>query len=624
MTRTAPSAKLHATLSEETLSTAYPRPLLRREAAWQSLDGTWQFAFGKTNDRPDEISFADTIRVPFSPETEASGIANTNMFDTVWYRRDFQNPPLNEHERLLLHFEAIDDIAEVWINDQRAGQISGPSRQTLDITDLLIDGTQTITVRAFDDPHDLTKPRGKQDWQPQPHAIWYPRTTGIWQTVWLERVPTQRIKTLNWTPNVSAWQLGLDIEITGELAGLTLEVDLSFNGRRLAEDRYALTTANLQRTIRLPDPGIDDARNDLLWTPERPNLIDAELRLVDAAGTVIDRVGSYTAMRSIETRDGRFLLNGRPLFLRFVLAQGYWAESGLTPPDDDALRRDVELVKALGFNGVRMHQKVEAERFLYWADHLGLLVWGEMSSSYSYTPEGWLRVQEQWSQRVLRDRSHPSVIAWVPVNESWGLPDLETSAPQRAAMSSIYHLTKALDPTRPVIGNDGWELGETDVVAIHDYEGDPERIRDRYDERRRDWDTILRDERPGQRKLLLEGYPFRGQPLMLGEFGGVSLDTGATADGWGYTATNTPEQLGRRYAALITAVNGIERLAGFCYTQFTDTYQEINGLVTMQRVPKLPLARLRAATLGQAESQTSIDPDSSAASDGGSTCAPHA
>ena len=313
-------------------------------------------------------------------------------------------------------------------------------------------------------------------------------------------------------------------------------------------------------------------------------------------------------MRSFQVDGDRFLLNGDPCYLRMVLAQGYWPESGLTAPDDRALRRDVQLAKQLGFNGVRLHEKIESQRYLYWADRLGLLVWGEMGSAYSFEPAAFAESQNIWARRVRRDASHPSVVAWVPINESWGLPDLPRREDQRHALASLHHLTKALDPDRPVVGNEGWEMGPTDVIVLHDYDGDPEALARRYDLERRDWPAILSAERPGHRRLLLEGHPFRGQPAVLSEFGGICLREPRDGAAWGYSEASDPESFGHAYDRLLKTVNRLPGFAGFCYTQFTDTYQEANGLLKMDRSPKLPIPILAAWTRGQEPPTGSTEP----------------
>jgi len=345
----------------------------------------------------------------------------------------------------------------------------------------------------------------------------------------------------------------------------------------------------VDRRIILSDPGIDDYRNELLWSPERPTLLDARIRLL-AGDRVIDEVSSYCALRSVDVLRDRFMLNGRPLFLRMVLDQGYWPDTLCTPPSDDAARRDVELAKAMGFNGVRKHQKLEDPRYLYWADKLGLLVWGEMPSAYRFTRTAIKRQVREWGDAIDRDFSHPSVIVWVPFNESWGVPDLPSTAPQRNAVEALYHLTKTLDPTRPVIGNDGWESSATDIIGIHDYDADPEQMAQRYGLETKT-EQLFDRRRPGGRILTLDGYPHRGQPIMLTEFGGISLRNSAGA--WGYSEAENPAAFARTYHRLVETVIHTPLFSGFCYTQFCDTFQEANGLLYADRTPKIPIEDIR-------------------------------
>ena len=314
-----------------------------------------------------------------------------------------------------------------------------------------------------------------------------------------------------------------------------------------------------------------------------------------AHGGRLDAVDSYTALRSIGIQGDRFVLNGRPLQLRMVLDQGYWPETGVTAPDDAALRRDIELVKAMGFNGVRKHQKIEDPRFLYWADILGLLVWEEMPSAYRYTPASVERLTREWAAVIARDRSHPCIVAWVPFHESWGVPDLPDSPAQRHYVQALYHLTKSLDPTRPVVGNDGWESVATDIVGIHDYDDNPTRMARRYgvvDSLPR----LFQRERPGGRMLVLQGGSTPTQPVMLTEFGGIAFS--AEAGTWGYARAGDAAAFARQYADLLRVVRSIPLFAGFCYTQFADTYQEANGLLNADRTPKIPIEEIARATRG--------------------------
>lgn len=578
----------------------YPRPLMRR-AEWTSLDGAWGFAIDDDASlRREDVRFDQTIQVPYAPETRASGVGNTTLFRACWYRRELAVRPIERDQLLLLHFGAVDYTATVWVDDALAGRHEGGYTPfTVDLSPFAgKENPHAIVVRAEDDPADLAKPRGKQDWQLGPHSIWYPRTTGIWQTVWLETVSRTHIAEVVWSPNLERWEVGMGVSIAGAHEGLTLALRLSRGEIVLAEDRYTVVAGEVHRRVALSDPGIDDFRNELLWSPSRPTLLEAELEVIDATGRVLDRVESYTALRGFHIDGDRFVLNGRPYSLRMVLDQGYWPETGLTPPSDEALRRDVELAKQMGFNGVRKHQKIEDPRYLYWADHLGLLVWAEMPSAYRFNRRSVERLTHQWTEVMRRDVSHPCIIAWVPFNESWGVPNLPDSKPERHYVEALYHLTKTLDPTRPVIGNDGWESVATDILGIHDYDDDPNRIASRYATHEL-VPKILARERPGGRALVVgtgrTNMP--PVPLVLSEFGGIALarDTDGT---WGYSRSMDAEEFAGHYRRLLEAVRSVEALAGFCYTQFTDTYQEANGLLHADRSPKIPLEAIHAATCG--------------------------
>lgn len=576
----------------------YPRPQLVR-TAWTSLNGVWEFAYDDAQrycGPDDDIAWTHRITVPFAPEAAASGLGNQDFHPCVWYRRSFDTP--FQGDRLLLHFGAVDYAARVWLNGQLVTEHEGGHTPFMaDITDFLVDGVpQVLVVRAEDDPADLSKPRGKQDWLREPHSIWYPRTTGIWQTVWLEPVSHTYIKSLRWTPVFDGFEIGCDVLAAGaQRAGLSVAVRLWLGERLLAEDVYMMTGHEASRKIALPDPGIDDSRNELLWSPERPTLIDAEL-VLRCGEQVLDTVRSYTALRSVSITRDRFMLNGRPYQLRLVLDQGYWPESLMTAPSDEALRRDVELAKAMGFNGVRKHQKIEDPRYLYWADRLGLLVWEEMPSAYAFSPRAVTRLLREWTEAIERDYSHPCVIVWVPFNESWGVPNLTAMQAHRNAVEALYHMTRVLDATRPVIGNDGWEASATDILGIHDYDGDPQRLRARY-EVNGSSQTLFDRRRPGGRILTLDGFPHRGQPIVLTEFGGVAYDPNAPEHHtWGYSRANTAAAFHELYRALLQVVNESAMFSGFCYTQFADTFQETNGLLNADRSPKIPLEQIDCAT----------------------------
>ncbi|MFN8591263.1 MAG: glycoside hydrolase family 2 TIM barrel-domain containing protein [Thermomicrobiales bacterium] len=590
-----------------TFDPQHPRPQLQR--AWTTLDGTWDFALDPECvwRLPREVSWQDSILVPFAPETRRSGIEQTGYFQACWYRRRVELPVLADDERLFLNFGAVDYQATIWIDDRKVGTHEGGYTPfSFDITDFVAHSREcTIVVRAEDDPHDLAKPRGKQDWQLLPHSIWYPRTTGIWQTVWWELRPATWIESVRWTSSLADWDVACEVILGGlQRDDLRLEVVIGIPGegapRILAHDTYAVIAGEVHRRIMLSDPGIDDYRNEILWSPEKPTLMDVSLRLFDRDGIVVDEVISYTALRSVGVEGDRFILNGRPLRLRLVLDQGYWPDSGITAPHPEALRRDVLLAKAMGFNGVRKHQKVEDPRYLYWADRLGLLVWEEMPSAYRFTSRSIDRVVREWGEVVRRDASHPCIVTWVPFNESWGVPDLPSFPAQRDYVRAVYHLTKALDSSRPVIGNDGWESAATDIIGIHDYDDSPARIAGRY-RVQHDVIAMLRQVRPAGRAITLPGHEHAGQPVVLSEFGGITYTPENRRDEtWGYSRADSPAELEADYTSLLEAVRQLELLAGFCYTQFADTYQEANGLLFADRTPKFPLDRIAAATRGVA------------------------
>jgi len=565
-----------------------------RRPGWTSLDGAWEFALDRDARcaHPGEVTWEHSIEVPFSPETPRSGIAETGYFQACWYRRTLAVPALEPGERLLLHFGAVDHAASIWIDGaQVATHEGGYTPFTVDLTrSLRGQDSLELVVRAADDPHDLCKPRGKQDWLREPHSIWYPRTSGIWQTVWLERVPAVSIGGLRWSSNLTRWEIDVSVQIHGAFRpGVRLRLRLQVGEQLLADDLCQLTHPELYRRIALSDPGIDDARNSLLWSPETPTLIDARVELQDADGTVLDAVDSYTAIRTISVERDQIVLNGRPIKLRMVLDQGYWPDTGMTAPDDAALRRDVELARAMGFNGVRKHQKIEDPRYLYWADRLGLLVWAEMPSAYRFTRPAIQRLVSEWMAVLERDVSHPCIVAWVPFNESWGVPNLPDNQAERHYVQALYHLTRTLDPTRPVIGNDGWESVTTDIIGIHDYQIDPSLLDARYQEP--EIRAGLHAQRYGGRSLLVQEHK-GDQPVVLSEFGGVALSSDART--WGYVRSESARQLEGLLGRLFAAVRQQELFAGYCYTQFADTYQEANGLLYADRTPKIPLARIAA------------------------------
>lgn len=582
----------------------HPRPQLVR-ARWTDLSGMWSFAYDDGDTglaehwEQDETRFERKIVVPFAPESEASGIGDKAFHPILWYRRTFDVPAGDRPARLVLHFGAVDYRARVWLNGQLLGEHEGGQTPfSFEIGHLLVPGReQTLVVRVEDDPHDLSQPRGKQYWEHEPGFIFYHRTSGIWRTVWLEPLDACTVAELRWTPDAVRLGVGLRLCIEGQRPeALFARVRLVCNGLRLTDDVCRIEGRELRREF-LFDPELRMRwPYDLTWATHHPNLIEAEIELVDGEGAVLDRVSSYFGLRSIELRDGQIFLNGAPTFLRLVLAQNYWPESHLTPPSLEAMEREVALAKALGFNGVRIHQKVEDPRFISFCDRMGMLVWAEAANAFVFSPQAAERLTREWIEVVKRDINHPSIITWVPLNESWGVPTLDHSSAEQAFVKALYHLTRALDPTRPVIGNDGWQHAVGDIFGVHDYAFDGEILRQRYGTAEA-LEKSFAELRPWHYALTSAGHRRAEEPVVISEFGGLSIRP-PEGDWFGYGTGEDAESVLETFRGLVTALLQSTAIAGFCYTQLTDTEQENNGLLTALREPKFDPAVIRAI-LGQ-------------------------
>ena len=413
-------------------------------------------------------------------------------------------------------------------------------------------GVCEVIVRAEDDPHDLAKPRGKQDWQLEPHSIWYPRTTGIWQTVWLEEVPTTRIARLAFTPNLARWEIGVEAWMARRIRRDPLRLSVSLQDTRHRCSRPTPTWWLPARCIGASPCRIRASTTratSCCGARTRPNLIDVQIELWGERGELLDRVLSYTALRSASVQGDRFVLNGRPYLLRMVLDQGYWPESGLTAPDDDALRATSSSRSRWASTACASTRRSRTHATSTGPTTSDSRVWEEMPSAYRFTPDSVERLTREWTEAMARDYSHPCIVAWVPFNESWGVPNLPDNPRERHYVQALYHLTKTLDPTRPVIGNDGWESVATDIIGIHDYDDQPERIAKRY---RADevLPRLFKRERPGGRLLVLEGQHAR-RPAADAHRVRRHRARRASAGTWGYTRAGTPDEFARRYRELL-------------------------------------------------------------------------
>lgn len=568
----------------------YPQPQFQREE-WLNLNGPWEFEFDDDNAGLEEHwaqgakDFTQTILVPFCFESPKSGLGDRGFHPHVWYRRVFLLPDEWLDRRVLLHFGAVDYRATVWVNGRLCGEHEGGHTPFhFEISAFLNPGPNHITVRAEDPPTDRYIPRGKQHWREGSESIFYTRTTGIWQTVWLEPVGVSYLEKVRIDASIDG-NVTFDAKVGRATSDLQLFATVSYEGEVIATSMSRVDSDQALAAVSIRDPR--------WWSPASPNLYDVMLELT-RGNRVVDRVHSYFGFRQISTQSGKVLLNGEPIFLKMVLDQGYWPESTLTPPSDDAIRYDIEAAKAMGFNGVRKHQKIEDPRFLYWADRLGLLVSAEMANAYMFDSESVARVTREWIDAVDRDYNHPSIIIWVPLNESWGVPNVRDSR-QQAHLKAMYMLTKSLDSTRLVIDNDGWEhTGCTDLFAVHDYSRTGDLFYDRFKSVREGKIPV-----PFQGKMFLApGCRYNGAPIFLSEFGGISYvppGTHVPENCWGYEGMERTETaMLDRMRGLYEAVAKLPEIIGVCYTQLTDVEQEVNGLLTYDRRPKFDPQAIRS------------------------------
>ena len=574
----------------------HPRPDFSRPD-WLNLNGEWQFAFDEADQGIVEDWQASgrplplTITVPFCYQSPMSGLNDRRISSVIWYKRVFSLPETMTGRRVLLRFGAVDYRCRVYVNGLLAGEHEGGYTPfALDVTDLLRAGENEVCVRCEDAP-DCTQPRGKQYWKEGWMGCWYTPTSGIWQTVYLEAVGDNYLLRAHITPDVDTGHALFRLTLKDmPKAPLVAEIAISFAGSQVRR----ITTSVSQRLTEL---SISMIEGDLIpgfhyWSPKEPNLYDVTIRIL-SGDAVMDQVSTYFGMRKITVKDGWVLLNNQPLYQRLVLDQGYWPESLMTPPSDEAIRLDLEWTIKLGYNGARKHQKLEDPRYYYWADRMGVLVWGEVPSAYEFSDESVVNLSATLAGFIDRDFNHPSILCWVPLNESWGVTRIYRDSRMQAAARLLYHQAKALDGTRVVSVNDGWEQVETDIFALHDYADTREKISLHFRDRT---ETCLHSS--DWRMAACEGFTPTGQEaFMITEYGGIAIEDGDGENTWGYhDKVRGEEAFFDRYRDVTDAVRAISYCQGYCYTQLTDVQQETNGILTPDRKPKIDPERFRALT----------------------------
>ncbi len=566
----------------------HPRPDLYR-ANWMTLNGEWQFEHDKAADGEQRglnygTDLNSKITVPFCPESKLSGLGlpTSLHLKNVWYRRAFTLPAAMQGQRVRLHFGGVDYRSWVYINGQLAGSHVGEHVAfNCEITKFLKAGPNEVVVKVLDDLSSGLQPSGKQSEGDKSAGCFYTRTTGIWQSVWLEAVGSSFVERIAVVPDPDNSRVLIEATINGLDSGLTLRAEAFADGKLAGTE-----TTSGPGLMRL----VLNLKEKKLWEPGSPFLYGLKFTLFSGKEKV-DELQSYFGLRKIAIDGRKILINGKPVFQRLILDQGFYPEGLWTAPTDEALKRDIELSMACGYNGARLHQKVFEPRFLYWADKLGYLVWGEYpNAGYNNQKEGFSAVVNEWTEILLRDRNHPSIVGWCAFNENF-----ETSG---ELQQMIWHVTKAVDPTRPALEASGWNhtLPHPEVRDAHDYTGDPAHLRKKW----MDYFTAPPEgPRPPARYLSqVVSQADCGVPFMISEVGGIGW---ATEGGWSYGAgPKTIDEFYVRYQGTIDAMLDNPNLFGFCYTQLTDIEQERNGLFFYDRKPKFDVKKLHEITARQA------------------------
>lgn len=579
----------------------HPRPDFQRDTFY-NLNGCWQFAFDDANEGLAQRwytpgrALGGQITVPFAYQTKMSGIGPTDEIHPVlWYRRGFAVPDDMAGKRILLRFGAVDFAAWVYVNGELAGtHRGGYTPFCLDITRFLTDGENDLCVRVEDAP-DCAQPRGKQYWERGLMGCWYTPVSGIWQTVYLEAVGEEALRTVHITPDYDRHMCVLDLQLDRDPAApVEIEAALSYEGAPVRSVRMETPSRRTSLPIDLIVRGSLEPLH--VWMPGYPSLYDVDV-FIRRDGKLLDHVRTYFGLRKIEVKDGKVYLNNCPYYQRLVLDQGYWPDSLITPPSDEAIREDIRHTLDFGYNGARKHQKLEDPRYYYWADRMGLLVWGEVPSPYEFCADTVNHLFETLSGFIDRDYNHPCIIAWVPLNESWGVRQIYTDRRQQALARLLYHEAKALDGTRLVSGNDGWEQVETDICALHDYAAEGSALA-RHFASRQEVEKHSCDWRPCYAR---DAAPTGREAFMVTEYGGIAFsniglqgDAGGM-ESWGYhDKVRSEEEFFARFRSVTDAVRAIPYCQGYCYTQLTDVMQEVNGLLTPDRRPKIDVKRFAA------------------------------
>lgn len=563
----------------------YPRPQFVR-ADWQNLCGEWDFGFGEETNENNALAgeLPRKIIVPFSYQTKASGIGLEEHHSLVWYSRKIRG---RAGKRTILNIDGADYETSVFVNGKLVGaHVGAYSRFSFDITDFLVKEDNMLTIRCFDDNHPI-QVRGKQRWEKQNFGCWYVETTGIYKSVWLEYVDDVYLTNLKITPSIKDYSVRFDFSVNKPSHDVEVKFAISYYGKPICSARVSADDIDNGVTLRLDSKELTYQVEH--WSDGNPVLYDVDIT-VYKNDVPVDAVGSYFGLREYVTKDDKIMLNNVPFYARLVLDQGYWPESGLTPPSEEAIIKDIILSKEMGFNGARKHQKVEDERYFYYADILGFTVWCELPSNHWASDRATKQITKEWLDIVAQNYNHPSLVTWVIFNESWGVRNIMVNPEQSNLATGLYYLTKSIDTMRPVISNDGWMHAKSDILTLHHYEQDGDKLYSFYDDI---YKLVEGDIKGHQHLPFANGYEYEGQPIIMSEFGGTAY-VGETNDVcWGYgNGVANDEEYIERLTSLVEAINKMN-ISGYCYTQITDVEQEVNGVLRADRTPKVALEHIK-------------------------------
>ena len=545
------------------------------------LDGKWGFILDNNKIGDEERFFEGfdpqyLINVPYSYTTKLSGVHIEEQVDIIWYQREIEINEEQLKKDIYLCCEGIDDKATIYINGKKVGENEGGNITFRVLLNYALNVGKNLIVIKCEDDFSLSKARGKQRWLNYNYGCWYTQTNGIYKSIYLDFVNKTSIKEVKMTPIVKNNTLDVDYVIDNYCDNLYLDIKVTFEGNLVNHVITYLDQDSNRITLDVHSKNIPN--QVVFWQPEDPKLYDIEFKLLKD-NEIIDYVTSYFGFREFIASGNKLLLNGFSFYSRMVLYQGYYKDSNLTPESEEQIINDLKLIKELGFNGLRAHNYVPSEKFLSYCDKLGLLVWIEYPSPHMFSLKMRNTATKEWLEIMKKKYNHPSVVAWVIFNESWGIRGVKDNLDQQLFVNGLYHISKAYDPIRPIISNDGWEHVTSDILTLHHYEQNAEKLIGFY----QNGENHL-----PSRNDYVDGYKYNNNPIIISEFGGTALEKDINGSNWGYgEATKNCNEFYERFKSLIDGIYSLKNVSGFCYTQYNDVQQEKNGLVDEDRVLKV-------------------------------------